>query len=181
MNKNKKRPGSHTNEPKALAEILRDYLQNTTEPLAVAFRRQHPEFFCNTDCRDGGGNLLFKDIYPNTELGVDLKLLTRRKGRMDIGEVRPGAITRDGEEHFTFVENVIGKKPNEYKRNPHMLELLRINVVRKDDGTLYPTFTRPRYNEKFTFQDFCREAAEELLMVAGKSDYLGLGERGGCR
>lgn len=180
MNKNKKRPGSHTNEPKALAEILRDYLQNTTEPVAVAFRRQHPEFFCNTDCRDGGGNLLFKDIYPNTELGVDLKLLTRRKGRMDIGEVRPGAITRDGEEHFTFVESVIGKKP-EYKRNPHVLELLRINVVRKDDGTLYPTFTRPRYNEKFTFQDFCREAAEELLMVAGKSDYLGLGERGGCR
>lgn len=179
MKKNKKRPVC-SNEPKALAEILRDYLQNTTEPLAVAFRRQHPEFFCNTDCRDGGGNLPFKDIYPTTELGVDLKLLTRRKGRMDVGEVRPGAITRDGEEHFTFVESAIGKKP-EYKRNSHVLELLRINVVRKDDGTLYPTFTRPRYNEKFTFQDFCREAAEELLMVAGKSDYLGLVEKGGCR
>ena len=173
--------GSRTNEPKALAEILRDYLENSSEPLAVAFRRQHPEFFCNTDCRDGGGNLLFKDIYPTTELGVDLKLLTRRKGRMDIGEVRPGAITRDGEEHFTFVESVIGKKPNEYKRNPHVLELLRINVVRRDDGTLYPTFTRPRYTEDFTFLDFCRQAAKELLMVAGESDHLCLVERGGCR
>jgi len=35
------------------------------------------------------------------------------------------------------------------------------------DGTLYPTFNRPRYSKNFTFQDFCREAAEELIVVTG--------------
>ena len=42
-----------------------------------------------------------------------------------------------------------------------------INVSRADDGTLYPTFNRPRYSKNFTFQDFCREAAEELIVVTG--------------
>ena len=62
------------------------------------------------------------------------------------------------------------------KRNPHVLELNWINVNRKDDGTLYPTFNRPRYTEDFTFQDFCRKAAEELLMVAGSFDKICLVE-----
>ena len=42
-----------------------------------------------------------------------------------------------------------------------------INVSRAVDGTLYPTFNRPRYTKDFTFQDFCREAAEELIVVTG--------------
>ena len=42
-----------------------------------------------------------------------------------------------------------------------------INVVRRADGSLVLTFNRPTLNESFTFQDFCREAAEELLAVAG--------------
>ena len=53
------------------------------------------------------------------------------------------------------------------QRNPHIYVGRRINVNRKDDGTLYPTFNRPRYTKDFSFQDFCREAAEELLVVAG--------------
>ena len=53
------------------------------------------------------------------------------------------------------------------QRNPHVYIGIRINVNRKDDGTLYPTFNRPRYTRDFSFQDFCREAAEELLLVAG--------------
>ena len=108
-----------------------------------------------------------------------MKLFTRSLGRMNIGEVRPGAITRDGEDHFTFFESALEKKVNSAaKRNPHVLELDRINVNRKDDGTLYPTFNRPRYTEDFTFRDLCREAAEELLMVAGEFDKFGLVEEG---
>ena len=53
------------------------------------------------------------------------------------------------------------------QRNPHVYVGKRININRKEDGTLYPTFNRPRYSESFNFQDFCREAAEELLMVSG--------------
>lgn len=175
---NKNRDGAEAQyAPRLVGEILHDYLENSNEPFAVAFREQHHEAFGNADAEDDGGDQLFKNIHPNTELGVDLKLFTRTLGRMNIGEVRPGAITRDGEDHFTFFESALEKKMNSAtKRNPHVLELNWINVNRKDDGTLYPTFNRPRYTEELTFQDFCRKAAEELLMVAGSFDKLGLVE-----
>lgn len=117
----KRRPSGSTkkNEPKVIGEVLNEYLASN-EPLAVAYR-----------------NRLFKDIHPHTELGVDLKLLTREPGRMPVGTMIDGAIVHDDEVH------------------------------RKDDGTLYPTFNRPQFTEYFTFQDFCREAAEELIVVAG--------------
>lgn len=155
---------SKLNEPRLIGDLINEFLYSN-EPLAVAFRQQHPEIFGNAE---EDGDQLFKNIHPNTELGIDLKLFTRTPGRMKIGEVRSGAITRDGEDHFTFIESALEKKKNSTaKRNPHVLELERINVNRKDDGTLYPTFNRPRYSKEFTFQDFCREAAKELLMVAG--------------
>jgi hypothetical protein len=53
------------------------------------------------------------------------------------------------------------------QHNPHIYVGCRINVNRKPDGTLYPTFNRPRYTKDFSFQDFCREAAEELSVVTG--------------
>ena len=125
---------------------------------------------CNSD-EDAEGderNTLFKDVFPNTELDVNLKLLTRSCRRMNIGEVLPGAIIRDGEWHFTFIERAFERKEKSLvKRNPHVLQLHYINVKRKDDGTLYPTFNRPVFTQHFTFQDFCRKAARELLMVAG--------------
>lgn len=171
-----KRP-TGSGEPQAIGQILKNYFEDNNKPLAVAFRQQHPEAFGNADAEEDGGDQLFKNIHPNMELGIDLKLFTRTLGRMNIGEVRPGAITRDGEDHFTFFESALEKKmDSSTKRNPHVLELNRINVNRKNDGTLYPTFNRPRYSEEFTFQDFCREAAEELLMVAGAFDKLGIVE-----
>ena len=108
-----------------------------------------------------------KDLYPNNELCVDLKLMTREPGRMPVGAYLDGAITHDSEEHFTFVQNALDNKVVSTKRNPHVYRGKRININRKDDGTLYPTFNRPQYTESLTFQDFCREAAEELLAVAG--------------
>lgn len=125
---------------------------------------------CNSDEEAEGDerNTLFKDVFPNTELDVNLKLLTRSCRRMNIGEVLPGAIIRDGEGHFTFIERAFERKEKSLiKRNPHVLQLHYINVKRKDDGTLYPTFNRPAFTQHFTFQDFCRKAARELLMVAG--------------
>lgn len=120
---------------------------------------------------------LFKDIFPNTELSVDLKLLTREPGRMAMGAYLDGTITHDGEDHFTFIQNASEKKKVEAaQRNPHVYCGLRININRKDDGTLYPTFNRPQYTKDFTFQDFCREAAEELLAVAGLVEKMPMAE-----
>lgn len=142
---------SSTKEPQLIGDLLNDLLQSD-EPL-------------------------FKDIFPNTELSVDLKLLTREPGRMDVGAYLDGTITHDGEDHFTFIQNASEKKKVEVtQRNPHVYCGLRINVNRKDDGTLYPTFNRPRYTKDFTFQDFCREAAEELLAVAGLVEKMPMAE-----
>ena len=138
-------------DPRTVGEILHNYLENSNEPLAVAYRDR-----------------LFKDFFPDTHLDVDLKLLTREPGRMPVGAYLDGAITRDGENHFSFFQNDTEKKRLVVtQRNPHIYLGKRINVNRKDDGTLYPTFNRPSYNKDFSFQDFCREAAEELLVVAG--------------
>lgn len=142
--------GSEKNEPKVIGEVLNEYFRSN-ETLAVAYRDR-----------------LFKDIFPDTHLDVDLKLLTREPGHMPVGSMLDGAITRDDVNHFCFIQNDDEKKKMVMTmRNPHVYLGKRINVNRKNDGTLYPTFNRPQYTENFTFQDFCREAAEELLAVAG--------------
>jgi len=134
------------NEPKVIGEVLNGYFQSN-EPLAVAYRDR---------------------LHPDTHLDVDLKLMTREPGRMPVGAYLDGVITHDDEDHFTFIQNASEKKRVAVtQRNPHIYEGLRINVNRKDNGEPYPTFNRPRYSKSFTFKDFCREAAEELLAVAG--------------
>ena len=138
------------NEPRRLSEVLNEYFAGNS-PLAVAYRDR-----------------LFKDLHPDTHLDVDLKLLTREPGHIPVGAMLDGAITRDEVNHFCFIQNDPEKKKVLVTmRNPHVYLGKRINVNRKDDGTLYPTFNRPQYTDSFTFQDFCREAAEELLAVAG--------------
>lgn len=73
-----------------------------------------------------------KGFYPNTELGIDLKLMTKEPGRMAVGEYLDGAITHDGEDHFTFVQNGQEKKLQKVvQRNPHVYEGTYINVNRK--------------------------------------------------
>ena len=90
---------------------------------------------------------------------------------MAVGEYLDGAITHDGEDHFTFVQNDQEKKLQKVvQRNPHVYEGKYINVNRKKDGTLYLTFNRPQFSERFTFQDFCQDAANELRIISGKSD-----------
>lgn len=108
-------------------------------------------------------------FYPNTELGIDLKLLTRKPGRLTDGEYLDGVITHDGEDRFTFVQNDSEKKKDKVvQRNPHVYEGTYINVNRKKDGTLYPTFNRPQFTDKFTFQNFCLLAAKELCEIGGQ-------------
>lgn len=118
----------------------------------------------------GGLAVEFRDrmVYPTTELGINLKLMTREPGRMNVGDYHAGIIMCDGDVHFTFLENAFEKKKMSVtQRNPHIYEGKMININRKDDGRLYPTFNRPHYSPGFTFQHFCVEAAEELMAVAG--------------
>ena len=135
--------GSGKNEPKVMSELLEDFFRSN-EPLARAYRDH---------------------LFPHTELNVDLKLLTQKPGRMPEGECLIGTIAHDSENHFTFCEALSETKSR--KHNPCIYKGYAINVHRKDDGTIYPTFRQPQYTRYYTFRDFCREAAEELLLIAG--------------
>jgi hypothetical protein len=152
--------------PRLVGEILHDYLENSNEPFARAYREHKAE------AEEDDDDQLFVNIFPNTELGVDIKLMTRQPGRMPVGEYIDGVLTRDGEDHFLFVESGT-KKRVVVRRNPRIYSGRFVNVVRHADGSLVLTFNHPTLNENFTFQDFCREAAGELLAVAGL-----IGERG---
>lgn len=143
-------------QPRLVGDILSEMFSSNS-PLARGYR-QH------------------QSVYPNTEPCVDLKLLTREPGRIPLGNYLDGAITRDAEDHFLFIENATDKKRNDVQqRNPHVYEGVYININRKPDGTLYPTFNRPQFNEQLSFLEFCRRAAEELILVAS-GFATGLGE-----
>ena len=158
--KNNSRAGSEKQYgPRLVGVIQQEHWENSNEPFARAFREHTAEAERDND-------QLFVDIHPNTELCIDLKLMTRQPGRMPVGEYIDGVLTRDGEDHFLFVQNA-DKKRVVARRNPRIYRGRNINVVRHADGSLVLTFNRPTLNENFTFQDFCREAAGELLAVAG--------------
>ena len=103
--------------------------------------------------------------FANTELCVDLKLLTYQPGSMKTGKHMQGAIRRDSYDHFTFVEKAT--MPNvPPKRNPIVYSGMYVNVHKNDEGMLYPTFNRPVYSKNFSFTKFCHKAARELRYVA---------------
>lgn len=158
----KKRPSGskRMKEPKVIGEVLIKYFESE-EPFAVGFRnRKVAKAEAERD-----DNRIFENIFPCTELGVDLKLMTRQPGRMPVGTYLPGVITHDSENHYLFFQNADGKKIV-VVRNPHLYKGKCVNVIKKED-MLFLTFNRPHFTKDFTFQDFCREAAEELLVVAG--------------
>ena len=159
--------GSEKNEPKVIGEVLNDYLRSN-EPLAAAFRswKAKSEAAKATEAVVETGQL-FKNLFPNTEMDIDLKLITRQPGRLHVGDAINCMLTHDDDFHYTAVENAIERKAATEQRNPHVYLGKRINVNRRNDGTLYPTFNRPSYTKDFSFQDFCREAADELIIVAG--------------
>lgn len=107
---------------------------------------------------------VFNHFYPNTELGIDLKLLTCRPGRIETGKVINGTITRDGEDHFTFVQN---HQPTRDKAgaNPHLYRGSCVNII-GGNPDFRLSFNRPRIRDADKLALFCRQAAKELRVIA---------------
>ena len=123
--------------PRLVGEILHDYLENSNEPLAAAYR-------------DG----LFRELYPDSHPCIDLKVLTRQPAHKEIGDMILGTLVRSSEDQFTV------------RRNQIVFEGGTVNVHRLADGTYRLEFARPRFFKDYTFRDFCLAAAQELLVVA---------------
>lgn len=145
--------------PRLVGEILHDYLENSNEPLAVAYRER------TTDSEKQGWN-------PNTHLSVDLKTLLRSDSKMKAGKNYQGILRRDEEieefrydEHFTFIETV---PPTAAKRNPHIFDGKFITVTRRDDGSLRLNFKELKTGEDFDLERYALGVYNEIcLALAG--------------
>ena len=188
-----------TQEPRLVNDIINDLLHGQT-PFARARRHRSGRAWtdqagagsacsgCSRSGQDGtestrsrntwtenmhtesaGAGRTWTGLYPNTELDVDLKLVTQEQGPMELGEYRDGMITRDGEDHFTFVENATEQRKAE-RRNPTIFSGQWINVKRRADGTVYPTFKRTKRIGAGELGDYAVNTTCELLMVVGKHE-----------
>lgn len=178
-----------TQEPRLMNDIINDLFNGQT-PFARARRHRTGRAWTGQDgasnacsgctrsdstwtenmrTESAGAGRTWTGLYPNTELDVDLKLVTQEQGRMELGEYLDGMITRDGEDHFTFVENATEQRKAE-RRNPSIYMGQWINVKRRADGTVYPTFKRTKGIGAGKLGDYAVNTTCELLMVAGKHE-----------
>ena len=151
------REGSAQHAPRIVGEILHDYLENSNEPLAVAYREH------TTESEKQGWN-------PNTHLGCDLKTILRSDVRMKTGKEYQGVLRCDSEAsiedfrccdpQYTFIETV---PPTAGKRNPHLFVGAYITITRRDDGSLRPNFKPMKIGADFSVEKYASGVANELL------------------
>lgn len=141
---NKNRAGSEVQYgPRPAGEVLHDFSKNSNDPQAAAYPGR---------------------FYPNTELAVDLKLLTHQPGRMPEGAYFNGVLRRDGEQHFTFIQTL---PPTAGKRNPHVYEGRYITVTRREDGSLRLNFRNLETGKGFRVERYALGVCNELCMALG--------------
>ena len=151
-------------KPQLLGDFIDEMLRSRA-PFARA--RRHRTTHSPSD--DPRTKRAWTGLYPNTELATDLKLVTKKQGPMELGEMLHGMIVRDGEDHFTFTEDAAERRKAE-RRNPSIYEGRRINVKRRDDGTVYPTFKRTKDIKPEELGAYVQRALCEVLMVVGQHE-----------
>ena len=148
--------------PRLAGEILHNYLENSNEPLAVAYREH------STDAED-------QSWHRNTDLAVDLKTLLRsdrtmKTGKEKTGKDYQGVLRRDQDAdidefrcrdaHYTFIETVTQALR---KRNPHVFKGEYITVTRRDDGSLHPNFKPLKMDKDFSVERYALGVCNELM------------------
>ena len=147
--------------PRLAGKILHDYLENSNEPLAVAYRER------TTESEKQGW-------HSNTDLGCDLKTILRSDVRMVVGKEYQGIFRLDSEgiadeflcrdPHFTFVETV---PQTAGKRNPHVFDGRYITVTRRDDGSLRLNFKELKVGADFNLERYALGVYNELCLALG--------------
>ena len=97
----------------------------------------------------------------NTEICIDLKTILRSDRRARIKKDYTGVLTRDGSEHFTFLETL----PWNMKRNPKVFNGKYISVTRQDDGSLRPNFKAMKMGAGFKVERYAFGVYNELCMA----------------
>ena len=95
----------------------------------------------------------------NTELCIDLKTILRSDRKAKTHKDYPGVLTRDGREHFTFIETV----PQALcRRNPRVFDGKYITITRRSDGSLWPNFKAMRMGAGLSVEHYAFEVYREL-------------------
>ena len=155
--KNFNRVGSEKQyDPRLAGEVLHDYLENSNEPLAVAYR-EHAE------TED-------QEWHRNTDLGIDLKTILHSDTHVKTGRDYQGVLCLDQEAeieefrcrdaHYTFIETV---PPAPRKRNPHVFKGQYITVTRREDGSLRANFRPLKIDKDFSVEQYAIGVSNELL------------------
>lgn len=96
----------------------------------------------------------------NTDLCMDVKTILRSDRVTVIGKSYPGVLTRDTDEHYTFIETVLAGVE---KRNPQVFRGEFITITRRDDGTYRPNFRPMKVGADFSVEKYAAGVANELL------------------
>ena len=160
MNNKKTRVGSEVQYgPRLAGEILHDYLENSNEPLAVAYREHQDET---------------EGWHKNTDLGCDVKTILRSDRKMQVGKEYQGVFRLDSnaiiddflcrDSHYTFVETV---PLTAGKRNPHVFNGKYITITRRPDGMLRPNFKPMKMGDDFSLERYALGVYNELCIALG--------------
>ena len=95
----------------------------------------------------------------NTDLCMDVKTFLRNDRRTQIGKMYTGVLTRDGENHYSFIETLPSTAG---KRNPHLFVGEYITITLQDDGTLRPNFKPMRIGVGWSVDGYANGVANEL-------------------
>lgn len=153
--------------PCTTGENLNENFENGIKFLLASIRKQvaeHGELFYDAVLADK----LFKTLFPNTELGVDLKLLTLESGRLAVGGSLPGVIFRIDDYDYVFVQAAESKKEmasekEVVKRNPHVYVGDHITYTCRDNVELRPNFKPMVIGGDFCIEAYALAVANELI------------------
>lgn len=96
----------------------------------------------------------------NTALCIDLKTVLRTDFITKLEKQYQGQLTRDSEDHFTFVETLPSTNG---KRNPRVFNGQYITITRRDDGSLRPNFKPFKIKAGFSLERYAIGVSNELL------------------
>lgn len=137
--------------PRLAGEILHDYLENSDEPLARAYRKRKAK---------GDG------WHANTHPCAYIKTLLRSDRQAREGKNYQGMLRRDVtceefryDEHFTFIETAAETYG---KRNPHVFVGKYVTITRRDDGSLHLNFRNVAMDRRFNVRKYAAGVAAEL-------------------
>lgn len=97
--------------------------------------------------------------HRNIELCVDLRTVLRTDFIAGFGKQYPGQLTRDKEDHFSFIETL---PPAACRRNPRLFDGKYVTLTRWNDGTLHLFFKKMKADADFTVDGYALAVCNEI-------------------